>query len=242
MKRLVWLSVLPTLVLAACAGGRKGQTCTWQPSDVSVRLDPQDRAQRLHLMNEALVAEDLAIRFADTNRGHRSGHFAGNDTYREAREQCMSMLFEAVSTHHAVSIEEVRGALSYRSASVDTLVLVVFATFYVAVASLIVRWMFRSVPSDAPWLRALVTTIAACGAGAGGVVSFGLFAGAVEMFRIGNTHLSYRAGRDPWHQHQAALFAGFVILFTLVAVAVYQHVRDGDDYGESDVIRSGPAV
>ena len=139
----------------------------------------------------------------------------------------MSVLFEAVSTHHAVSIAEVRGALSYRRATTDILVLVVFATFYVAAAHLIVRWIFRSVSSQSPWLRVLMTTMAACGAGAGGVVFFELFADIVEMFRLGNTHLSYRAGRDPWHQ--AAMYAGSLILFAVVTAC--HRARDGVDSG-----------
>ena len=175
-------------------------------------------------MGEALLAEDLAVRYADSHRGHRTGHFAGNEAYQRTREQCMATLFEAVANHHGVSTGQVRSALVYRRASVDLLVLAAFVAFYVAVANGIVRWMFRSVPSDGPWRRSLATTIAACSAGSGGVMLFGLYFATFEMIRIGNTHMSYRVGRIPWSQRQGELLVGGIILFALVAA--YRHARD----------------
>ena len=224
MKPVFLLSVLSILVLAACGGRGTGRTCTWQPSDEPSPLDLQDRAQRLHLMNEAILVEDLAVRYADFHRGHRSGHFAGNDVYQQTRDQCMAMLFEAVGNHHGVSTGQVRNALVYRLASVDLFVLAVFVAFYIVVANAIVRWMFHSVPSDQPWLRSVATTFAACGAGAGGLVLFGLYFATFEMIRIGNTHISYRGGRGPWNQHQSELLLGGIILFALVAA--HRHARD----------------
>jgi hypothetical protein len=224
MKRIVLLLVQPILILAACGSGGPGDTCAWQPGDSPSRLDLQDRAQRLHLMNEALLVEDLAIRYADFHRGHRSGHFAGNDAYQRTREQCIAMLFEGVASHHGVSTGQVRTALLYRRASVDLIVLAVFVVFFVVVANTLIGWMFHRVLSDEPWLRSLATTVAACGAGAGGLVLFGLFSATVEMARIGSTHMSYRSGRNPWNQHQRELLVGGIILFALVAV--YRHARD----------------
>ena len=146
----------------------------------------------------------------------------------------MAMLFEAVGNHHGVSTGQVRNALVYRRASVDLPVHAVFVVFYVVVANAIVRWMFRSVTSDQPWLRSLATTLAACGAGAGGLGLFGLYFATFEMIRIGNTHMSYRGGRSPWSQHQSELLVGGIILFALVAA--YRHVRDRAESRESQAI------
>src|SRR5439155_3371643 len=224
MKQILLLPVLSILVLAGCGSRGTGQTCTCQASDDPSPLDLQDRDQRLHLMSEAVLVEDLAVRYADFHQGHRSGHFAGNDVYQQTREQCMAMLFEAVANHHGVSTGQVRNALVYRRASVDLSVFAVFVMFYVVVANATVRWMFHSVPSDQPWLRSLATTCAACGAGAGGLGLFGLYFATFEMIRIGNTHMSYRVGRSPWSQHQIEVLVGGIILFGLVAA--YRHARD----------------
>jgi hypothetical protein len=234
MRPLFLCSVVSGFLVAGCGGGGTGQTCAWQPSDHPSQLDLQDRAQRLHLSGEALRVEDLAVRYADSHRGHRSGHFAGNDAYQQTREQCMATLVEAVANHHGVSTGQVRSALAYRRASVDLLVLAAFVAFYIAVANAIVRWMFRSVPFDGPWRRSLATTIAACGAGAGGVMLFGVYFATFEMIRIGNTHMSYRVERIPWNQRQSEFLVGGIVLFALVAA--YRHARDRNENREFQAI------
>lgn len=233
MKPIFLLPVLSIVVLAAC-GGDTGRVCTWQPGDEPFPLDLQDGAQRLHLMREAILVEDLAVRYADFHRGHRSGHFAGNDVYHQTREQCMAMLFEAVGDHHGIPVPQVRSAVAYRRAGVDLFVLGVFVAFYVVVANAIVRWMFRRLPCDQPWIRSIAATFAACGTGAGGLVLFGLFVAAVEMMRIGNTHMSFRSERGPWNQYQSELLLGGIILFALVAG--YRHARDRAESRESRAI------
>jgi hypothetical protein len=224
MKPIFLLPVLSIVVLAACGGHGTGRTCTWQPGDEPFPLDLQDRDQRLHLMSEAILVEDLAVRYADFHRGHRSGHFAGNDVYRQTREQCMATLFEAVGAHHRVSSGQVGNAVMYRRVGIDLFVLSVFAALYIVVANVIVRVMFRSLPCDQPWLRSMATTFAAGGAAAGGLALFDLYFAAFEMIRIGNTHMSFRGERGPWNQHQSELLLGGIIVFALVAG--YRHARD----------------
>src|SRR6266567_3454407 len=94
MKALILLSVVPVLLLTACSRVGAGRTCDWQPGDNASPLDFRDRSQGLHLMGEALRAEDLAVRYADVHRGQRSGQYAGNEAYQHAREQCMATLFD----------------------------------------------------------------------------------------------------------------------------------------------------
>jgi hypothetical protein len=175
-------------------------------------------------MDEALVAEDRAIRFADLTRGHRSGHFAGNEVYRQTREQCMGDLFQAVAVHHGVSIEDVRRALGYRRLSVDLVILASFGTFYVFVCGVIARWIFRAVPVDRMFVRAFATIIGAGTAATAALFSFGLYSSLIEMLRIGNTHMSYRVGRSPWAGHRIHLLIGAVMLFAMVAA--YRHLCD----------------
>jgi hypothetical protein len=172
-------------------------------------------------MDEALLAEDLAIRYADFQRGHRSGRFAGNDIYQQTREECMAILFGAVANHHGVTDAQVREARVYRRASIDLLVILAFVVFYLAVADRVIGWLFRGIPVDAPWRRCVAATITAWGVGTGGLLLFGVYFGTVEMVRIGNTHMSYRALRGPWNDRQPELLIAAVILFALLAS--YRH-------------------
>lgn len=136
-------------------------------------------------MGEALRAEDLAVRYADVHRGHRSGQYAGNEAYQDAREQCMATLFDALANHHGLTVAQVREALLYRRASVDVLILTLFVAFYLAVANAIVRWMADSALSEALLLRWVATAVTACSTAATGLVLFGLWAATFEMIRIG---------------------------------------------------------
>ena len=59
---------------------------------------------------------------------------------------------------------------------------------------------------------------------AGGVMGLGLWAGAVEMIRFGDTHASYRADRLPWSQHTLGLFVSGVIVFWAIALVRYRRL------------------
>src|SRR5262245_29937043 len=99
-----WLpaALLAALCLAVCAPRHRiNGDCGWAGEAIS-RLDVTQSADVRHLMNDAMIAEDLAIRHADVTRGRRSGHFAGWDEYESAREQCMTKLFAAAAVTHGV--------------------------------------------------------------------------------------------------------------------------------------------
>ena len=59
-------------------------------------MDLRKQTDQRHLSDDALRAEDLAIRYADSHKGPRSGQFEGFASYRQARDTCMTALFRAV--------------------------------------------------------------------------------------------------------------------------------------------------
>ena len=54
---------------------------------------------------------------------------------------------------------------------------------------------------------------------AAGVIIGSVFASIVEMIWVGDTHLSYRVFRIPWNEHGLQFYAGFLVLFCLIAAA-----------------------
>src|SRR5262249_53874438 len=81
--------VASLLLLTVCAWGcvarnRVNPNCRWT-NDSSMRLDVGRSADVWHLMNDAMVAEDVAIRYADATKGRGSGHFSGWDEYESMR-------------------------------------------------------------------------------------------------------------------------------------------------------------
>jgi hypothetical protein len=105
MRRLVVMS-LPLLVcFAACTGGdRRNANCQW-PQETAISLDVRNPEQQRHLSDDALLAEDLAIRYADSGKGLGSGHFAGPAVYERTRDECMAALFSTIAKNHGVTLE-----------------------------------------------------------------------------------------------------------------------------------------
>jgi hypothetical protein len=84
---------LPLLVcFVACTGrDRRNANCQW-PQETAISLDVRNPEQQRHLSDDALLAEDLAIRYADSGKGLGSGHFAGPTVYERTRDECMAAL------------------------------------------------------------------------------------------------------------------------------------------------------
>src|ERR1700680_1367385 len=81
--------------------------------------NPSEPSQQRPLSDEAEFAEDLAIRYADSRRGPRSGHFEGMAEYVRTRDQCMITLFKVIGSSHGVTDEQVRRSVGHRQTSID---------------------------------------------------------------------------------------------------------------------------
>lgn len=241
MTRLVSTSLLLLVCFAGCAGRQRPNAhCEWFEETAS-SLDLQNQTQQRHLSDDALVAEDLAIRYADSHSGPRSGHFEGITEYGRTRDQCMAVLFNTIAGNHRVTSEQVRESLVRRRTSLDLAVILSFAALYACVTTGLSRRLCRRFPLHEGWRAALLVTIVASA-----IVSFiGVLLGeqwslAVEGIRVGNGHLSYRTFRVPWVQHRTELFVVGVFLFWLVAVLHYRvSIRDA---GNPCPKASDPAV
>jgi hypothetical protein len=164
------------------------------------------------------MAEDLAIRYADWHRGHRSGHYAGPNEYHQARDECMARLADSIVRDHRVTIEQVDQARLTRPTPFDSVVVLFYAILYVLVAHRTVHWIFHALqPGDS--VRAVGSIVfVSVGVSAMGVAFGDIWSAVAEMIRLGNDHLSYRGYRIPWNNHRLALFIAGVVLFWLVAV------------------------
>jgi hypothetical protein len=164
---------------------------------------PQHRS----LPYDAEVAEDLAIRYADAQRGPHSGHFESMAHYGQVRDQRIAEMFKTVASRHGVTEEQVRESLTHRPLGVDLVVILSFAVFYAWVADIIVRR--RSMIMTA-YISIVLSAVA---------VLFGeSWAGFIESVRLGTGHLSYRADRIPWGHHRVMIWIAAALLCWLVAI------------------------
>jgi hypothetical protein len=170
-----------------------------------------------NLDDDALFAEDLAIRYADAHRGHRSGQYTGPADYEQAREQCMAQLFDAVARDHHVTAVQVRDALSHRPALRDAGVIASFFVIYGFAAAAVAAWILRRFAFEHAGAIAAAALAASVPVGTAGWLVGGLWSSIADILWIGNTHGSYRAARVPWSQHQPEAFAACVVVFWLAA-------------------------
>jgi hypothetical protein len=215
-----WLIV--ALCCGACSGGMATiPHCDW-PDEPGARLDLQRRADRRHLGADVRRAEQMAIRYADLTRGHRSGHYQGPDEYHRTREQCFADLSGAIAGDHGIDRAQVVRAVGQRDERLDAIVLLAFAALYAFAADGFLRQLFLRFPPDEKGPALVGAAAGAIAMSATGVILGGLGATIVEMIHVGDTHLSYRAERLPWSQHWLPFYAGAVILFALIAALRWQ--------------------
>jgi hypothetical protein len=224
MRRLF----LPWFLLLACLSGcigreRLNRNCEWT-HDATFTFDIQNRTHQQHLIEDVQAAEELAIRYADEQRGHRSGQFSGMDEYVQTREQCMATLFGVIATNHRMDPQQVRESVGRRPAGFDVVVLLSFAMLYSLVVNGLVGGVFSRLPAGDAVPALVATAVMSVIVSAGGLTGLGLLAGAVEMIRFGDTHMSYRVGRMPWSQHTVGLYVSGVVLFWAIALVRYRRL------------------
>jgi hypothetical protein len=217
------------LALAICAAGvaacalPKGMNdeCGW-PSEQAFVLDLQDAAYRRHLLNDVRVAEELGVRFHDTylNRGR------GRPDWPLTRDDCDASLFESIGRNHNVTMVDIRGARTQLSQQWDPFTYVPLAALYFVGAFGMSRWIRRRFAND-EWAPTMVAALFASMVLAGCVLALGhLWGGAVEMVRLGNMHMTYRADRLGWHGHASSLFmAGTLVFFASMLLGTVVRAR-----------------
>ena len=204
------------LALAICAAGvaacalPKGMNdeCRW-PSEQAFVLDLQDAAHRQHLLNDVRVAEELGVRFHDTylNRGR------GRPDWPLTRDECDATLFESIGRNHHVTIADIRQARTQLSHRWDPFTYVPLAALYSVGAFGLSRVIRRRFAND-EWVPTMVAVLFASMVLSGFVLALGhLWGGAVEMVRLGNMHMTYRADRLGWHGYASSLFIAGTLVF-----------------------------
>lgn len=202
------------VLLAAWPGSAvPAATCDWRADGAAAAPSAEHR-----LTDDALLAEDLAIRFADTLKGHRAAHSTPLDEYAPARDHCMAVLFGSVADAHGVSMEEVRESLRKRRRTVDVAIWLSWAGLFCLMVDRSIRLAHRAVDEGEFLARSIAVLVILSVLVPGiGVVLGELWLGMWEAVRLGNAHLSYRGNRIPW-SHSDLFRAGVAIFWVFVTV------------------------
>jgi len=209
----LFLITLPVALLLACLISLMVQTrpgdhpissnCTWV-EDNSRPLNLANRADWTHLRDDAVTAEDVAIRWADRYFGHRS-------EWDARQNECMEALFDGVAKHHGVDVALVRQYSVGRDVVLDSATILGLGVLYTLVAYVFAGRIRRRFPSGEPGFWVMTITMA-IGISLAGVMIGSLWSIVIEEVRFNSGHLSYRMNRIPFREHWVVLFfCGFVI-------------------------------
>ena len=210
MKCVVLIAM--TLTLTGCV--RPGDhpvnpNCIWIEDDRR-SLNLEHAADRRHLRFDAITAEDVAIRWADQRVAHLP-------EYEPRRDECMALLFDGVARQHGVDVATVRQYRLKRDTFGDAAVILSFALLYAIVANYLAGRIRRRFPPGEAGFWIMTLTMSVCVAIAG-VVAGNLWSFTIEIYRLNDGHLSYRAAQLPWRQYWPVMLFGCFVVFWLAAL------------------------
>jgi hypothetical protein len=233
MKRLgasavLLLGAVSTGVVFArhCPGcierSRVNKACEWT-GDVAFPIDWNNSAHRQHLVADAQLAEDLAIRHADAEFNRLYGYEAHGgliDSGRVVRE-CMAQLVGAIEANHAVTLERIAVARGERSRLFDTAAAVSFLPLFALAAIATGSRLSRRFSAEKRSVRLVAITLASAIAGFLGLQAGQLWGAVWEAVRVRNGHMSpFRSAiYTRWTNHHfGAIFMALAVTFCLVAI------------------------
>ncbi len=237
MRRLAVIWIFAALVVfggiaatyTTCPGcidrPRDNARCEWIEGRTAP-LNFNDPIDERHLVADAQLAEELAIRYADAEHARLTGYegHGGLIESGRVRTECMARMVAAIERSHGVSAGQVQAARGRRNRSFDLAVALLFVPLYGFAAALISSRLSRRFAADSIYVRIAAVLLISVAASFVALQLFQLWVAAWEIVRVNNGHMSvFRAATyNSWHQrHRAALFAGGVIAFWLVALACW---------------------
>jgi hypothetical protein len=206
---------LLVVVLTGCVMPRgMNDRCEW-PSEPPLAARAHGEANRANLTDDIKIAEELAIRFTDAQG--KLNPLAG-----QRLRECESRLFAVIAANRGLTVADVietrKGLSEWRW---DSLVHLPLITTYIIAMIAIVQRIHRRFTAD-EWGAAVVATLATSLALGVSILVIGhLWHGLIEMIRVGNTHMSYRAFRLGWRQYSLHVFLMVVLSCWAMVLASY---------------------
>jgi hypothetical protein len=209
------------IVAAGCLPQhRLNQSCTWT-GDRPGELDLRSSVDRRHLEEDVRLAEELGIRHGDALALRTPMEQA-----LDAREECTERLLAAVARRHGVDGEAVARASGARDAWIDFLSVYLPLAALLAVASdAVARRVARAFEPE-EWRLQVAAFVVLTPVVAGFAVGLGdLWEWLVEIARLRNPHLSYRAFYLPLAQHPLVAWLSAMAIFAAVAILRLRRLR-----------------
>ena len=220
MKVLAVLIV--TLVLGSCS--RPGDhpvssNCSWT-EDANQTLNLEHFADRRHLRNDAVTAEDMAVRWADQ-------HFHLRPEWDARCYECAQSLFRGVASHHGIDVNLVRQYSRQRDLIADSVTILSFGLIYLAAIYYLVGKIRRRFSEDESANFWAMTAVMSVGTSLVGLLVGGLWSIVIETYRLNSAHLSYRMNLIPFRQHWFVVLLCILLAFWLIALIRSKDLKTG---------------
>jgi hypothetical protein len=207
---------------------RINSACEWT-GDTAFPIDPRNAAHWEHLVSDAHIAEELAIRHADVEFGRRFGveHHGGLIEGGRLRRECLSGMLHAIENNHGATSEQVQLARGQRNWTYDVAVSLLFLPLYVLAAVAASRRLSRRFSPDEQFARWVATGMVSVAASCLGLQCLRLWGAVWEVVRVGNGHMTSirAASRTAWMHHVDGQLIGGILLFWIVALGCSRYRR-----------------
>jgi len=220
IRRITAAALLLGIVTVTGCVRRDGRNsdCRWPGEPNAKTLQRDQPGDMRHLRGDIEFAEELAVEYMDAHRGRHSDPSKPAQSDSEELNTCLATLLRQIAKSHGVSRTEIVENFGRRSVPIAIAEQLPFVLVYVFLSVLLVDKVRRRYPlDDGLAVGLLMIFLASLPAGFGGALLGEQFAALIEMIRVGNGHMSYRADRVPWPYYQTSLFSFFFVLFWAVA-------------------------
>lgn len=210
---------------ATCPGcidrSRVNTACEWT-GDSAFPIEPQHADHQKHLVGDAHLAEELAIRHADAEHGRRFGveHHGGLLDGGRFRAECLSRMLHAIENNHGVTSAQVHLARGQRNWTFDVAVSLLFLPLYLLGGIAASRWLSRRLSTHDRFVRLVATGMASVAVSFLGLQCLRFWGAVWEVIRVGNGHMTSirAASQNRWMHHVDGQLMGGILLFWLVAL------------------------
>lgn len=210
---------------ATCPGcidrSRVNTACVWT-GDSAFPIEPQNADHQKHMVGDAHLAEELAIRHADAEHGRRFGveHHGGLLDGGRFRRECLSRMLHAIENNHGVTSEQIHVARGQRNWTFDVAVSLLFLPLYLLGGIAASRWLSRRLSTHDRFVRLVATGMASVAVSFLGLQCLRFWGAVWEVIRVGNGHMTSirAASKTRWMHHVDGQLIGGILLFWLVAL------------------------
>jgi hypothetical protein len=202
---------------------RVNSTCEWT-GDTKFPLESRTRAHQQHLIKDAQLAEDLAVRYADTEHKRLTGYMGHGGLIDNGRvvKECMARLFTTIENDHFVTSVQIHVARGQRNRAFDLAVGLLFLPLYLVGATAACRGVWRRFSSHQRHVGLVAVGLVSFAVSFLGLLLGQLWFAAWELVRIGNDHFGgNRAAPNLWGEHAGEMFIVGVLLFWFIAMLRY---------------------